>query len=321
VILAWVAFILRVSFSCKENVLKPASPKKFIVLLLSALLVLCTGFPAYAASVTLEWRANIEADLVGYRIYYGTSSGNYNGSGLNLPGVPPSDSPVEIDKDTYRIDSVIRITLQNLNDNITYYFVVAAYDDEGYESLVVREICVLGLNDIELPYDKGWAITSGDLEGFAVQYGDPANPPLNDVPTLGSSSDIPPLNMTGMRAVGVPLNLQPSPTVPDFDPPVRIYIPCPGYSDVSVLDIYYWDGADWMLASDADDPHTVQPGAESWMVQGSRDDSKSYAVGIKVYHFSGAQAAGLGTPSSSSTSGGGGGGGGGCFIATAADDV
>jgi hypothetical protein len=60
----------------------------------------------------------------------------------------------------------------------------------------------------------------------------------------------------------------------------------------------------------------VQPGAESWMVEGSRDNTKTYAVGVELYHFSGVQA---GTSSSSSGSSGGGGGGGGCFIASAAE--
>ena len=82
---------------------------------------------------------------------------------------------------------------------------------------------------------------------------------------------------------------------------------------MSGLDIYYYeDGNGWILANDANDPDTVQPGAEDWMLEGSRDNSKPYALGLKVKHFSGAQA---GTASTSSSSGGGGGGG--CFIATA----
>jgi fibronectin type 3 domain-containing protein len=35
---------------------------------------------AFAAQIKLAWDANIESDLAGYKVYYGTSSKSYSGS-------------------------------------------------------------------------------------------------------------------------------------------------------------------------------------------------------------------------------------------------
>ena len=96
---------------------------------------------------------------------------------------------------------------------------------------------------------------------------------------------------------------------------MKLIIPCPGYTDVSGLNIYYYDGNTWVLASDA--AGNVQPGGEGWMVPNSRIDHNETdppTIKIEVYHFSGAMAG------SFSGAGSGGGGGGGCFISTAAYD-
>jgi hypothetical protein len=126
-------------------------------------------------------------------------------------------------------------------------------------------------------------------------------------------SEIPPVDLAGVSGVAVPMNLQP-PAV--FDTPVKIFIPCPGYTDVSSLNIYYYNGSSWALACDA--AGNVQAGGDGWMVLGSRVDHNETVpatIEIRVYHFSGAQA-GL----FSGVSGGSSGGGGGCFISSTAYD-
>ena len=160
-------------------------------------------------------------------------------------------------------------------------------------------------------YDIGAQISSGQLNGAKILYD--SDEPV--IPTFGPTGEIPALNISGVNAVGIPMNLQP-PTV--FNTPVEIFIPCPGYPYVNTLSIYRYSGKSWVLACDHNG--TVQPGGEGWMVPGSRVNHNSAngstpTIEIQVYHFSGVQA---GSPSGSvgrSTSEVAGGG---CFIATAA---
>ncbi len=73
-------------------------------------------------SVTLSWSANGETDLAGYKIYFGTSSGNYTASG----------SPTVIGKAT-------SYTVTGLQRNTTYFFALSAYDSAGNESALSGE--------------------------------------------------------------------------------------------------------------------------------------------------------------------------------------
>lgn len=73
-------------------------------------------------SVTLSWSANGENDLAGYKIYFGTSSGNYTASG----------SPTVIGKAT-------SYTVTGLQRNTTYFFALSAYDSAGNESALSGE--------------------------------------------------------------------------------------------------------------------------------------------------------------------------------------
>ncbi len=69
---------------------------------------------SYGAYISLKWTANSEADLDGYNIYYGTSSGNYGG---------PLD-----------VGDVIEYQLAGLTEGITYYIALTAYDSYDNES-------------------------------------------------------------------------------------------------------------------------------------------------------------------------------------------
>jgi hypothetical protein len=167
--------------------------------------------------------------------------------------------------------------------------------------------------ELVLPYDTGMQVNSGDLTGAKIIYEDDGL--VN--PQFGPTGDIAPVNLAGVRGVGVPMNLQPHAF---FITPVKLVIPCPGYTDVSGLNIYYYDGNTWVLASDA--AGNVQPGGEGWMVPNSRVDHNETdppTIKIEVYHFSGAQAGSF-SDVGGGIGGGGGGGGGGCFISSAAYD-
>ena len=77
---------------------------------------------SYAAQVTLEWDANTEQHLAGYKVYQGTSSRNYDAS--------------------MDVGNWTSVTIADLEDNETYYFATAAYDTDGYESGYSNEVCI-----------------------------------------------------------------------------------------------------------------------------------------------------------------------------------
>lgn len=74
----------------------------------------------YAASINLAWNANSESDLAGYRIYYGTSSGNYTSF-----------------QETGKVTSY---TISNLTDGRAYYIAMSAFDTTRNESRRSSEI-------------------------------------------------------------------------------------------------------------------------------------------------------------------------------------
>jgi hypothetical protein len=158
-------------------------------------------------------------------------------------------------------------------------------------------------------YDTGAQIFGGQLNGAKILYD--SNEPVT--PIFGPTGEIPALNISGVDAVGVPMNLQP-PTV--FNTPVKIFIPCPGYPYASTLSVYRYTGTSWVLACNASG--TVQAGGEGWMVPGSRVNhnlGSPSTIEIQVFHFTGVQAgspSGSGGRTTDAVSGGG------CFIATAA---
>ncbi|MFL6660899.1 MAG: fibronectin type III domain-containing protein [Rhizobacter sp.] len=72
----------------------------------------------------LTWAASTDADVAGYRIYYGTSSRSYaqaRGAGVVAGNVTSS-------------------TVTGLTSGRTYYFAVTAYDSAGNESSYSSEV-------------------------------------------------------------------------------------------------------------------------------------------------------------------------------------
>ena len=258
-----------------------------IIFLFPMIACLCFTKTSQAITVNLAWDSARNSKF--YVLYWGTSPGDHSLG--HSPNIPATDSS------TYSY----AVTLPDGR----YCFIVKAFDRDGGASSPSREVCVLDPSHVDPGYNRGWEITDGDLAGFKVMY-DSKDP----TPTLGSSGDIP--NIPSAEGAGRPLNLQPART--DFTTPVKVFIPCPGHSDVSGLNIYRYDGAEWILAHDAHAPETVQVAASTWMKEGSRLNHNSGApstIEIQVTSLSGVQA---GVPSSSSASGNGGG----CSIATVA---
>ena len=87
---------------------------------LASVLVLIPMIAFGAATVDLAWDANTEPDLAGYKIYYGTASGNYTKS-------------VDVGNTT-------QYTLAGLNEGVTYYLAATAYDVDDNESAYSVEL-------------------------------------------------------------------------------------------------------------------------------------------------------------------------------------
>lgn len=93
--------------------------KRSVLMMVGALLLLHLRTPAMAADASLSWDANTENDLAGYKVYYGTSSGNYG-------------APVDVGNQT-------SYTVTGLNGS-PYYFAVRAYNTSGTESGYSNEV-------------------------------------------------------------------------------------------------------------------------------------------------------------------------------------
>ncbi len=78
--------------------------------------------PQSAASLTLEWNANTEPDLAGYKIYGATSSGGYGAANATAPANATS------------------FVATGLQPGVRYFFVITAFDSAGNESAPSAEV-------------------------------------------------------------------------------------------------------------------------------------------------------------------------------------
>ncbi len=104
----------------------PRIPKRsavFYALRIFALIFVFSLFlcpSGLAFHLTLEWDPNVDEDLAGYIVYYGTASRNYK---------------YDVD-----IGDITSCTISGLVEGKKYFFAVTAYDEEGNESAYSREI-------------------------------------------------------------------------------------------------------------------------------------------------------------------------------------
>lgn len=82
--------------------------------------------------IRLEWDANSETDLAGYKIYWGTASRGY-GSPTPMPGAP----------------SLPTYSVKSLTLGTRYYFAVTAYNASGIESEFSNEVSAI-VGDVNL---------------------------------------------------------------------------------------------------------------------------------------------------------------------------
>jgi hypothetical protein len=87
----------------------------------SVVLFLLLAAPGGARTLELTWNSNRESDIAGYRLRYGTGSGNYTQQ-INVGSTTTS------------------ATIENLLDGQRYYFALTAYNNLGLESRFSHEI-------------------------------------------------------------------------------------------------------------------------------------------------------------------------------------
>ncbi len=104
------------NFRSRPSSLRPAICTLFF------LMVLVFFLSAYvqSAQVTLQWDPNLQGNVAGYKVYYGTASGQYQ-------------SPIDVGNTTL-------CTISSLQDGIPYYFAATAYDAAHAESNFSSEI-------------------------------------------------------------------------------------------------------------------------------------------------------------------------------------
>lgn len=108
---------------------------KFVPLFITLLLLYVN--PGYALDITLAWDANIESDLVGYKIHYDMDSGHpYEGIEAQ-EGSSPINMTLDQDEDSD--PNTVQYTIHDVPDSI-YYFSVTAYNLEGLESGYSNEV-------------------------------------------------------------------------------------------------------------------------------------------------------------------------------------
>lgn len=118
--------------------------KKRMIFILALFMMTMVSEKSFANQAILSWDKNSEADLAGYRIYYGTMSGTYAKIiDVGLTATPATPS----------------YTIYGLTPGNTYYFVATAYDTAGNESAYSNEIFKIITADL---------ITPGDVLGLTV---------------------------------------------------------------------------------------------------------------------------------------------------------
>jgi hypothetical protein len=86
----------------------------------TAIALQCAATNAMGASVTLAWDRNSEPNVSGYKVYYGPGNRRY---------------PFVLDARNSNAQ-----VINDLQDGVTYYFAVTAYDLDGQESSFSAEI-------------------------------------------------------------------------------------------------------------------------------------------------------------------------------------
>ena len=109
-----------------------------VILSIMALVLLIAG-PAMAADITLQWDANTESDLAGYRVYQGTGS-----------------DPATFKRVQDISPPITTAAIKGL-DNSAHSFAVTAYNTAGMESAYSNIVTIPAVPAV--PGNLKWSLT------------------------------------------------------------------------------------------------------------------------------------------------------------------
>ena len=194
-------------------------------------------------------------------------------------------------QDAYAFDAIVAISVdvRDWRDNLLlateFNFQIESNAEHVAATENMPQTVMLDSSDpiLEGVYDTGVEVVNGDLAGAKIVY--VSSEPL--APRFGPVDEMAPLSADDLDVIGALINLQPH-TI--FNTPVRIFIPHPSRSDLSEVDIYYYNGLQWQHACDT--YGNVLDAGFGWMQANSRmvlDDDDPSMIAIDVHHFSGIQ--------------------------------
>lgn len=123
---------------------------------------LLASHTAFAGTATLNWNANTESDLAGYKIYYGTSS---------RTGTDPKTCGNCGYSTSVNVGNVLTYTFSNLTDGATYYFSTSAYDASNNESSFSSEVSkAIPAVDTTAPAISSVAVSSTTSSGAIISW-------------------------------------------------------------------------------------------------------------------------------------------------------
>jgi len=110
-------------------------------------LIPCTSVAYAASTVTLAWSTNAETDVIGYKVYYGLFSQNY--------------------QYTVDVENTTSCSISGLAEGTTYYFAVTAYNDKNLESSYSEELAHTVPNSPPISEEGLEAYFDSDEDGFS----------------------------------------------------------------------------------------------------------------------------------------------------------
>ena len=137
--------------------------KKVFCFVLSILVLILTSTIVYAFNdtITFGWSHDNPRDLAGFKLHYSTTSGSYIDT--DIVDIPLTEGNLNVDCEPDEGEYCYKLNNFPIPDTglTTYYFVMTAYDTEGYDSEYSNEVnkeydfeIPPAVSDLSISYDK-----------------------------------------------------------------------------------------------------------------------------------------------------------------------